>query len=344
MKLRNKKREKNIIYEFQITAIGILAFLLIMSISILLIYQKSITEIKNDEKVYQRHYLFIEQDQTNTLTNQVFQEAKEHGEEKGVYVERLEEMSFSDYTTEDYLKMAIAMKVDGIILEGENDAKICEIINQASEEKIPVVTVLTDCKDSKRQSFIEIGTYNLGREYGRWIINVAKSRKQKALLLTSSGIDSGNQNMIYTGIRETLNNEGNHLDVQLETEILDSVSQFGAAVRIREILVDEENRPDIIMCTDEQETEAVYQTLIDQNLVGKVTVIGYCISDTILKAIDNKGIAATMNVDTRQMGALCVDVLDDYIEYGHVSDYIMVDTNVVTRDNLKRYIKNEENK
>lgn len=342
MKLQNKDGQENI-PKLRIAGIIFLFATLIVLLSMFVAYQKNVKEEKKDEVVYKRHYLFIEQDRNNTLTNQVFHEAQKYGEEKGVYVERLENMSFSDYTTKDYLKMAIAMNVDGVILEGEDDQQEKELINQSVDAGIPVVTVFTDCKDSKRQSFIELGSYNLGREYGRFIINMAKERELKALLLTEDGIDANNQNMIYTGIRETLNNEGNHLNVQLEVEKLDTVSQFSAAVRIREILMDEKTRPDIMICTSEQETEAVYQSLIDHNLVGKVDIIGYCVSDTILKAVQNGGIAALINVDTERMGELCVDVLDDYIESGHVSDYIMVDTNVLTKENLEGYLKNEEN-
>lgn len=342
--------------------IGVLMLLLVLLIGTLVTYQQKLNREQEDNVTYKRHYMFIAQEGKNSLSEDVFEEAKKYGEKNGIYVEQLEDNSFSEYTTEDYLKMSIAMKVDGIIVEGCDRPKVKELINEAVDNNIPVVTVFSDCKSSKRQTFIELGDYNLGREYGRWLINVAKGKSLTALLLKDDSADRDSVNMVYTGILETLSNEGNHLQVNLDsseslnvanenkntlqvnlrTEKLDDGSKFGAAVRIREILMDEENQPDVILCMNEQDTEAVYQSLIDHNLIGKIQVIGYCVSDTILQAVEKGSIAAAINVDTAQMGRQCVDVLDEYIESGHASDYIMVDTNVVTKDNIERYLNDEK--
>lgn len=248
--------------------------------------------------------------------------------------------SNSDYGTTDYLKMAMAMRVDGIILEGSDDDEVRMCINQASEFGIPVVTILSDCAGSRRKSFIELGDYNLGREYGRVVINITETRTPRVVLLINEAAKE-NENQVETGIRETLRNEGNHLQVQFETQWLESSAKSHSSDKIKEILMDEDTRPDILICMNEKDTKLVYQSLIDYNLEDEVQIIGFCVSESLLKAVREGGIAALIDVDTVQAGELCVDALNYYIENSRVNNYIIVDDTVITKENVERYIEDE---
>lgn len=335
-----EKMDRKTINKYKKYIIAVIVLMLGVITGCFAVRQTSRSEHKKEDLSYKYHYAFITK-QDASLSMKIFHEAQAYGETRGAYVELLKDESSSEYDTEDYLAMAAAMKVDGIILEGEDSNSVKEGVNQAVDAGIPVITVLSDCKESKRQVFIELGDYNLGREFGRRIISEAKKRNPEVVLLTHVRTEDGSQNMVYTGIKETLKNEGNHLEVQLRTEVLDDNTQFSTAIKIQDILKEESERPDMLICMNEEDTEAVYQSLVDYSLVGKVKVIGCCVSDNILKAIQNGGIAATVDVDTEQMGFYCIDVLNDYIETGHVSDYIIVEANVVTKDNVERYLEDE---
>jgi ribose transport system substrate-binding protein len=335
-----EKTDRKTINKYKKYIIAAVILVLGVSAGSFAVRQANRSEHKKEDIPYKYHYAFITK-QDASLSMKIFHEAQAYGETRGAYVELLKEESFSEYGTEDYLAMAAAMKVDGIILEGEDSDSVREGVNRVADAGIPVITVLSDCRESKRQVFIELGDYNLGREFGRRIISEAKERNPEVVLLTHTRTEDGNQNMVYTGIKETLKNEGNHLDVQIRMEVLDDSTQFSAAVKIQDILKEGSDRPDMVICVDEEDTETVYQFLVDHSLVGKVKVIGCCVSDNILKAIQNGGIAATVDVDTEQMGFYCIDVLNDYIETGHVSDYIIVEANVVTKDNVERYLEDE---
>ena len=55
---------------------------------------------------------------------------------------------------------------------------------------------------------------------------------------------------------------------------------------------------------------------------------------------------ATITVDTQQLGQDCVEALNEYIVYKHVSDYYGVDYKIISKDNVvdypERKAENEE--
>lgn len=288
---------------------------------------------------YRRHYAFITEFFEENFWSEVYDGAKRFGEGENVYLEWIGQGMDIDYSKEDLLKTAIASKVDGIILEGEESEEIRTLINLAAGEGIPIVTVMTDSYDSKRQSFVGIGSYDLGREYGRQIIRIAtKDTKDVLILMNAASKDSG-QNIIYNGMQETLANEGNHLSLDIEILAISEDIPFSDEEAIRDIFLNREKLPDIIICLNEKNTVSAYQAAIDYNLVGEVDILGYSVTDTILNAIHRKVVAATVAVDAVQMGIRSMKALDEYVETGHVSDYVTMDVYTVTSNNIKRYLR-----
>ena len=73
------------------------------------------------------------------------------------------------------------------------------MINEAVEKGIPVVTLINDNTQSARCSFVGLGGYNIGREYGSQITeiinsninNVIKAKTSIAVLVNSSNQGAG---------------------------------------------------------------------------------------------------------------------------------------------------------
>ena len=331
---------KKVLDQYWAVIILLSGFFVATIIGLIVFTQIQTRENEGSKIQYKRHYMFVNQTGNSFISDRIYEDAKTYGKQKGVYVEQLGNYAQAEYALVDYLKMAMAMKVDGIILEGADEDDVRMAVNQASEQGIPVVTILSDCTGSRRKSFIELGDYDLGREYGRQIINITEKREPKVVLLINETA-KGNAGEIRTGIQETLENEGNHLQVSFRTERLGEGTQSEISDKIKEILLDEEERPDILLCMDEQDTKTVYQFLIDYDLEGKVQIIGSCVSESLIKADRDGGIAALIDVDTEQAGMLCVDALNYYIENESVNDYIIVDDMVITKENVERYIEDE---
>ncbi|MCM1160317.1 MAG: substrate-binding domain-containing protein [Roseburia sp.] len=288
---------------------------------------------------YVRHYAFIADNMENDFWEEVYQGAKERGEETNVYLEWFGSSAAVKYSKKERLQNAIAAKVDGIVLEADESMETLELIDEAVENQIPVVTVMTDSYGSKRQSFIGIASYNLGSEYGRQIIRISTKETKKALIIMNDDLDDNSKNMILSGINETITNEGNHLTLDIETMNVNDNSAFGLEEVIRDIFMDTDNQPDIIVCLDAQGTISACQAVVDYNLVGKVDIIGYHITDAIGNAIQRNVLSSTIVVDSRQMGRNSVDSLNEYIETGYVNDYIVMDVDAVTADNVREHMK-----
>ena len=93
------------------------------------------------------------------------------------------------------MEMAIAAKVDGIIVEGNQSAEMKELIDRAEAENITVVTMMHDVADSKRKTFVGINTYALGEMYGNQVVDALQKKngstdysegEPKVVILTDS--------------------------------------------------------------------------------------------------------------------------------------------------------------
>ena len=317
--------------------------LIVLTISIILYFNKQsrVVHLLDNQhySIFEKHYAFITEDFQNQFWDQVYESAKNQGKDLGIYVERFGENLAVDFSKEELMNMAIASKVDGILLEADQSEEIKELIKTATEQGIPVVTMMTDCYGSDRKSFIGLGSYNLGREYGRQIVRSANSNTKRVMILMDAETDTNNQTILFSGISETLSNEGNHLNLSLETKLIRDNGNFSAEEAIRDIFMEGIQLPDIIICLDENHTISTYQALIDYNLVGQVSLIGYYTSETILNAIDKNIVDATIAIDTTQIGMSAVLALDEYSRTGHVNDFVTLDVSTVTIRNVERYLE-----
>lgn len=299
-----------------------------------------ITELENGSaKTYDRYYALITREGNDSVWQEICEGGRTAGTESGSYIEWYGQNLNMSYTREELMRMAIDAKVDGIILEAGDNSTVRELIDEAESAGIPVVTVLSDCYGSGRQSSVGVGSYNLGREYGRQIISLADKDTRTALVLLDSNAEDTTQNVICNGIRETLANEGNHLRITFEYAAVDSGSTFSSDESIRKLLVGLESLPDIIICLNEKNTLSTYQAVIDYNIVGRMAILGYDTSDTVLRAIEKQVISSTVAIDFQAIGEACVQALDEYIDAGYVSDYFTIEVNTVNSKNLKEYRK-----
>lgn len=289
---------------------------------------------------YDKHYVLITRTDDDYFWNSVYHGAFEKGKELDIYVERFGSNLTIDYSVDQLLQMAILAKVDGIIVEANSSEETRKLINQAVEEEIPVVTVLEDSSQSRRQCFVGINNYNFGKEYGSQILEAGDSDTKKAMVLLDSRTTDTSQNIILSGIKEKLDNAS----IEIETVAIDRENTFSSEEAIRDIIMDTENLPDTIICLNSIDTICAYQAVVDFNKVGEIDIIGYYNSIPVLTAIEKNIIYSTIAIDTEQMGAYSVQAIDEYEKTKRVSDYISVDTNLIGEKEAIRYlnIQNEE--
>jgi len=297
-----------------------------------------------DYETYDSYYVLIPSDSTSDLWQSIYKVAREEGKKRGAYVEMLGSNLGTDYSREELLKIAIASDVDGIILEADDSVMTTIRLEEAEEKGIPVVTILEDNSQGIRKSFVGVSNYNLGREYGKQVLSIQDKEVKDVLVLMSSGTKDMSQNLIFSGIQETLAEqaqEGQESDIQVRAAALEQSGAFDVEESVRNIFM-EPQLPDVIICLDEISTSCAYQAVVDYNMVGQIDIIGYYVSKPILKAIERNVLRSTIFIDTEELGRFCVEAMDEYRKNGYVSEYFGVGTNVITAENVKDYLGEEE--
>jgi ribose transport system substrate-binding protein len=282
---------------------------------------------------YAYHYAIISEEEDATFWDAIYQGACEKGKEQNVFVEEMGHNLSKDYSLKDLFKIAIAAGVDGIILEPNGQEGIADLIQDADQAGIPVVTVLQDEAGSERKSYIGVNSYTQGQIYGKEVMDIVKTGKKNIVILMSQNSTDASHNMIYSSILEATNT----FEVSVKSIIMNEESSFGSEEEIRKLIMDENNPTDLLVCLTAADTLSAYQAVVDYNKVGQVDIIGYYDSDIILSAIEKDIIHSTMTIDANQMGAYCVEALTEYRETGNVSDYYSVDIDIINKNNYLKY-------
>lgn len=310
---------------------------------------------------YDQYYVMISNNRKSSFMQNVYEGAYQTGVEQDICVDLLGDNLPADYTEEDLLKIAISSEVDGIIIDANETEEMTELIDEAVEAGIPVVTLVNDNTKSRRCSFVGIGGYEIGREYGGQVNQIIKEIRRDyfmssddkkeddiaivdVAILVNSIETSTSQNVIISGITDTiLSQNTSETSANVDIVAVDNSNAFSVEESIRDLFTNG-NVPEVIICLDELSTTCVYQAVIDYNVVGKVNILGYYRSDTICNAIDREVIHSTISVDTNQLGRYCVNALKDYNDLGATSQYYTGDVTLINRSNVNDYLNKEDEK
>ena len=310
------------------------------------------TEEKEEE--YNRYYAMICDDCRSSFWQKVYQGAAAAAEKSGSYVELFGSNLSYDYSTEELMEIAVSSSVDGIMVLGNGEDEMTGLINRAESAGIPVVTMYTDNAMSERKSFVGVSAFNIGNEYGRLILNAINEKKR--LLRESGEADDGtvsvtvffdekrllfDQSVILSGINDTLSREAPEESFSLKTVSVDDSTPFSVEECMRDLFMEKEV-PDVMVCLSELDTTCAYQAAIDYNMVGRVYILGYYDSLKILNAISRNVVYSSLAVDTEELGAYCVEALDEYIASGYTSQYFSADVTIIDRFNVAEFLKKEE--
>ena len=302
---------------------------------------RTLTAPVNGPVSYDRHYAFICDNPQDNFNNAVFRAASEEFEAGGDYLEFMGKNLNIPYSRYELMKIAINARVDGIIVESDDSEEMTQLINKAAEGGIPVITMGTDNASSHRNSFVGFGYYDLGQNYGKEILKEIKDETQTVLVLMRQDTENSAQNIIFQGIRDTINKSESSRYFRLRTLAVSESSTFGAEESISDLIMGDEPLPDIMICLSELYTNCVAQALVDYNRVGETSVYGFYTNKTILEDIRKNILTATVTVDTAQMGRYCADAVREYKEYGFVNEYLPADIKVITASNVEHYIDRE---
>ena len=302
---------------------------------------KNITEDISDtgKERYKNHFVMIYDSMDHQNWESIYESANAYAMEHDAYIELLSESLPTEYTKEEMLELAVYADVDGIIIEGDNSERVKGLIKEAENRGIPVVTVFTDSMESGRSSFVGISNYDVGYMLANEAVQDLKTKSSKSVMVLMDNSDEhSGQLMMYQAMLESFMGR----NIKVGEVAVENNSEFGIDEAIRNILVNMEEEPDIMICLSEALTESVYQELVEHNKAGSIDVMGLSSAESSYKAVNKERIKSLVSVDKEMMGINCAKALIEYVYTGYVSEYFMVDVTLVTKENVLEYLENEK--
>ncbi len=301
------------------------------------VIMKTMKDVEQEQTLdYDRHYAFVVDDSDSDLWQEVFASADEQCKEYNAYLEDLARTLGGDHSSEELLRIAVNSKMDGIIYSGGTDKRVSDLINKAADEGIGVVVLQNDVETSKRQCYVGLNYYELGQMYALEIdklTNQGSTGDTTIDIVVDPDMSEGASNLIAMAIEDHLREENGEDEDKPLPEIvvtrIEAEDIFSAEESIRNIFLEKENLPNIMLCVNSVYTRCAYQAVVDYNLVGQIAIVGFFSNDTILDAVDKQVIFSTVSVDTAEMGRSAVSALYEYNNMGYTNSYLPVGIDVV---------------
>ena len=313
---------------------------------------RTMYSVEQEETIgYEKHYAFIAEDSDSDFWQEVFRSANEQAREYSIYLEDLSTGLGGDFSTEELLRIAVNSKMDGIVYSGGANEEVSSLIDKAADAGIGVVVLQNDVETSKRQCYVGLNYYELGQMYALEIdklIEAGTMSDTTVDILVDGDMSEGASNLIVMAIEDHLRekteeDEGFALPEILVTRI-DAEDIFSAEESIRNIFLEKENLPNIMLCVNSVYTRCAYQAVVDYNLVGQIQIIGYFANDTILDAVDKQVIFSTVSIDTDEMGKSCIQSLYEYNSMGYTNSYLPVGIEVVDQAKAHQLLAEKSNR
>ncbi len=297
---------------------------------------------------YDLHYAFVVEDSDSDFWQEVFEAADEQAREYNIYLEDIGASLGRDYSTEDILRIAVNSGMDGIVYSGEASNKVADLIDRASDDGIGVVVLQNDVEKSKRQCYVGLNYYELGQIYATQIEKLGGSKEMKDIsvdILVDADMSEGAANLVVMAIEDYLREEGEEEFLpEIVVTRIEAEDIFSAEESIRNIFLEKENLPDIMLCVNSVYTRCAYQAVVDYNLVDQIQIIGYFANDTIIDAVDKQVIFSTISVDTQEMGKSCIQALYEYNNMGYTNSYLPVGVEVVDQAKAHNILNEKANR
>lgn len=313
---------------------------------------KTMQSIETEETAgFERHYAFVAEDSESDLWREVFAAADEQAREYNTYLEDIGSDIGRDLSAKELLRIAVNSKVDGIIYSGGASRDVIELIDKAADEGIGVVVLQNDVETSKRQCYVGLNYYELGQMYALQIEQLIDGQNMADTtidILVDGDMSEGASNLIVMAIEDYLRDSAGGDEQALLPEIvvtrIDAEDIFSAEESIRNIFLEKETLPNIMLCVNSVYTRCAYQAVVDYNLVGQIQIIGYFANDTILDAVDKQVIFSTISVDTGEMGKSSIQALYEYNNMGYTNSYLPVGVEVVDRAKAHTLLEEKTNR
>ena len=316
-----------------IMLIGSLCLLLFgMLLAIQNYLEHQISEEQEQTVYFDRHYAMLLEENEDPFWTAVYDSAEQMGKEKNACVELIGEGMPSSFGLAGKLSVVIDSQVDGIIIRPDASDEVNELIEQAKEQGIPVVSVMDDYS-GKSQAYVGVSSYDVGQAYGKLILDLQQDKDVRKVTILQSAEDSENT---ISSVESSLDEVLAETDIVLDTKTITGSGAFSIEEKIQEYVMSE-NAPDILICMNTVTAIGAYHVVVDCNIVGDVQLLVNYATGEILDAIEKGGIFASVSLDAQRLGSSCIQCLDDLVCDGKTNNYRSIPLKVITIDTVEDY-------
>ncbi len=317
------------------------AFMFIATIVSVVLYKNRMEEAASLLKEaqynqYDSYVIMISSDDESDFWQQVYNTAREYGQENGVYVDMISQSVDIDYSQSQLFEMAIAAGADAVFLEGDNSEISTEQLAKAKKEGVSVITLETDVEPENRVSYIGVNSYTIANLYASAIVPDL-SEKAKIMIIGDNTANAYMNSGLVNNLQEAISNAMPGANIEYDIRVIEDTNSFATEEYIQDLFMENEV-PQYVVCLDEETTTGFYQSMIDYNKVGQINLYGNYTTPTILTGIYHGVINSTVNIDAESMGKAAVDAFIEYRDTGYVSDYINVESQIIDASNVNDYI------
>lgn len=281
------------------------------------------------------HFIMIAQDWGDDFWQSVKAGAEEAAEDSGAAIEFLGSVMQDEDGMLESMEVAIASRVDGIIVYVTDEKRFQPLIDKAVDSGIPVITIESDANSSKRNAFVGPNNYMAGMKAGGLAIEAANGMRADVAVIVG-GNYAGNSdaaNSLLNGFDKSIENAVN---IHKATVQYANTGYFSAETSIRRIL-DEYPEVNVIVCTGFTDTLEVLQVLIDLNRESGIALIGYNNTQQIREYIKYNNLYGAVYEFPRLTGRKSVEDLVQCLRGQAIREFDDTGVYTVTRHNLVSY-------
>jgi len=232
-----------------------------------------------------------------------------------------------------YLDTTIASDIDGLMTMGAAADATKASIDGAVDSGIPVVLIDTDAPGTKRYAYIGTDNFTAGKTGGQYIADVTGGKANVALM--TQALTAENLSGRLDGAKEAF---ASYPDIKIiTTEQAASIAESTAKAQAILLAYPE---VDTFFCSEGNNELGVSQALIENDLVGKIRVVGVDSVEEILDLIRKGLLDATVSQEPYEMGYLGMYRIVSILQGNVVpSDEVINYTSavVITKDNVDAY-------
>jgi len=188
----------------------------------------------------------------------------------------------------DFMKSAIAQKVDGIACTLPDPAAFNDVVAEARSKGIPVIAINADAPKTERMAYIGQGNYEAGRSMGQQVVKLIPGGGDVIIAIHTAGAE--NLEARVKGVKDVLDQSGKfkYRVVATGTDLVKAESLLGAALQAN---------PNVkgMFGVEDVTGIAIGHIIERQKLKGKVMGGGFDLVPEVLDAIEKGNMQFTID-------------------------------------------------